>query len=142
MACFAVPAAEAVVATLAQKSAKAGEAKEKEAQGSIDGFTAAESDKIPFSRKLKWLTNLLWGGSALLAFEHVWHGEVIPAFPFLTAVQNAESAKGMLMEMATAGVSMTVAVTAVWLGMLGVVSAIEKKVFKQSGVLREGKTGR
>lgn len=142
MACFVVPAAEAVVATLAQKSAKAGEVKEKEAQSSVDGFTAAESDKIPFSRKLKWLTNLLWGGSALLAFEHVWHGEVIPAFPFLTAVQNAESAKGMLMEMATTGVSMTVAVTAIWLGMLGVVSAIEKKVFKQSGVLREGKVSR
>jgi len=34
---------------------------------------------------LGWLTNMLWGGSLLLAFEHVWHGEETPWFPFLTA---------------------------------------------------------
>lgn len=26
---------------------------------------------------MNWLNNMLWGGSALLAFEHVWHGSVV-----------------------------------------------------------------
>ena len=74
---------------------------------------------------------MLWGGSALLAFEHVWHGEVTPVFPFLTAVENGETA-GMLGEMATAGVSMAVIVTAAWLVMLGVSAVIEKRKIPES----------
>ena len=69
---------------------------------------------------------MLWGGSALLAFEHVWHGEVIPVFPFLTAVKDGETA-GMLAEMGTAGVTMAVLVTAAWAGMVIVSSIIEKR---------------
>jgi len=83
--------------------------------------------KIKFSRKLRWLTNLLWGGSALLAFEHIWHGEVVPWFPFLTAVENPESAAEMLREMASTGVSMALLVTAVWGIMLFAVHSWEKK---------------
>lgn len=84
--------------------------------------------KIPFSRKLKWLTNLLWGGSVLLAFEHVWHGEVVPWFPFLTAASNSVDASIMLHEMATVGVFMAVLVTVVWGVMLLVANTLEKKV--------------
>ncbi len=121
MACFLVPTAEAVVTTVAAKVIAAREtAHEGAAQPAAEG-------KIPFSRKLKWLSNLLWGGSVLLAFEHVWHGEVVPWFPFLTAAGNPEDAAEMLHEMATAGVSMAVLVTLVWLGMVGVVSLMEKK---------------
>jgi len=86
--------------------------------------------KIPFSRKLKWLTNMLWGGSVLLAFEHVWHGEVVPWFPFLTAASDPVEASVMLSEMATVGVSMAVLVTAVWGVMLLVTNAMEKKALK------------
>ena len=75
---------------------------------------------------------MLWGGSALLAFEHVWHGEVVPFFPFLTAVENGEAAE-MLHEMATAGVSMALLVTAVWGIMVGVVSIFEKHAKKSTG---------
>ena len=71
------------------------------------------------------MNKLLWGGSALLAFEHVWHGEVVPFFPFLTAVENGETAE-MLAEMGSAGVMMAVLVTAVWVGMLAVSSIVEK----------------
>ncbi len=86
--------------------------------------------KIPFSRKLKWLRNMLWGGAILLMFEHVWHGEVVPWFPFLTAAADPADAAEMLREMATVGVTMAVLVTLVWLGMVGVTALIEKRAKK------------
>ena len=125
MACFLVPVTEAVVATIA---AKVIEKKEKAAMTADTASTElAAPAKLPFSRKMKWLTNLLWGGSVLLAFEHVWHGEVVPWFPFLTAAGNPEDAAEMLHEMATVGVAMAVLVTVIWLIMLGVARAIEKR---------------
>ena len=131
MACFVVSAAEAVIVTVA---AKAIEKKEKnQASVSLPAETGLPepSVKIPFSRKLKWLRNLLWGGVILLAFEHVWHGEVVPWFPFLTAAANPADAAEMLREMATVGVTMAVLVTVVWLGMLGVAAIIEKRAQKE-----------
>ena len=106
MACFTVPAGEAVVTTIVKKTMEKKCVEKKENDG-----------QVPMTRKLKWLSNLLWGGSALLAFEHVWHGEVQPFFPFLTAMSNPEDTAEMLHEIATVGVSMAVLVTAVWIGM-------------------------
>ena len=106
MACFTVPLAEAIVTTTVEKVLK-------------------RKDN-PFSAKIGWLNKMLWGGSALLAFEHVWHGEVVPFFPFLTAVKEGETAE-MLHEMGTSGVAMAVLVTAVWLVMVAVTSRIEKR---------------
>lgn len=126
MACFIVPTTEAIVTTIAAKVLRAKE--QTPGAGSADAALSSETDvKIPFSRKLKWLSNLLWGGSFLLAFEHVWHGEVTPWFPFLTAAANPEDAAAMLHEMATAGVSMAILVTLVWAGMVLVSNAMEKK---------------
>lgn len=125
MACFVVPAVEAIITTVAAKALKAKEKKEDAALSLSDG-SVEETTKIRFSTKLGWLNKLLWGGSALLAFEHVWHGEVVPYFPFLTAVENGETAE-MLAEMGSAGVLMAVLVTAVWGGMLAVSSVIEKR---------------
>ena len=130
MACFTVPAAEAIVTTIAGKIIKS-----KEKHQTVDASkntTDVSTPKIPFSTKIGWLNKMLWGGSALLAFEHVWHGEVVPFFPFLTAVENGEAAE-MLHEMATAGVSMALLVTAVWGIMVGVVSLFEKRADKSSG---------
>ena len=127
MACFTVPAAEAIVTTITGKIIKS-----KEKHQTIDASknTAdVSSPKIPFSTKVGWLNKMLWGGSALLAFEHVWHGEVVPFFPFLTAVENGEASE-MLHEMATAGVSMALLVTAVWGIMVGLVSIFEKHADK------------
>ena len=115
MACFLVPAAEAIVTTIASRAMKK------------DTVPASEAEaKITFSSKLGWLNNLLWGGSALLAFEHVWHGEVTPFFPFLTATAEGETAE-MLREMGTVGVGMAVLVTGVWAGMVLIAKAIEKR---------------
>ena len=129
MACFLVPMTEAIVTTIAQKVI---ESKEKKTGvktvGSEDGYTM---EKTPFSKKLGWLNKMLWGGSALLAFEHVWHGEVVPYFPFLTAAgEGPEAVSEMLHEMATAGVAMAAIVTAVWVIMLIASKSLEKRALK------------
>ena len=126
MACFTVPAAEAIITTVAEKIIKSKE-KKMALSGAVNTKAeSADSTKIAFSTKLGWLNKMLWGGSALLAFEHVWHGEVVPFFPFLTAVKDGEASE-MLHEMATAGVCMALLVTAAWGIMVGVVSLMEKK---------------
>lgn len=139
MACFLVSAAEAVITTIATKIVEKKEKEQKDLKVSFDGENAESVKKIPFSRKLKWLNRMLWGGSALLMFEHVWHGEVVPFFPFLTAAANPEDAAEMLHEMATVGVSMALLVTAVWLGIVGVTAIIEKRAVKEAKNLAEAK---
>lgn len=136
MACFLVPTTEAVITTIAAGVMKSREKEEMVKVSFADG-TYADAEKIKFSTKLGWLNKLLWGGSALLAFEHVWHGEVVPFFPFLTAVETGDTAE-MLAEMGSAGVTMAVLVTAVWVGMLAVSSAIEKRTLAASEPLKEG----
>lgn len=135
MACFIVPGTEAIVTTAITKIVEKKEKKEIcscETEGAVEAVK--EEKSLPFSRKLKWLNNMLWGGTALLAFEHVWHGEVTPFFPFLTAAGNAQDAVQMLHEMATAGVGMAVVVTAVWVGMVAIASGVEKKAAKEAEV--------
>ena len=135
MACFLISAAEAVITTVATKIVEKKEKKQQDLKISFDGEKVESATKIPFSRKLKWLNRMLWGGSALLMFEHIWHGEVVPFFPFLTAASNPEDAAEMLHEMATVGVSMAVLVTLVWLGIVGVTALIEKRAEKEANAL-------
>lgn len=115
MACFLVPTTEAIVTTVVKKAT---------------GEKAGNSAKHSFLKKLNWLNNMLWGGAALLAFEHIWHGEVVPFFPFLTAAADPAEATEMLREMATSGVCMAALVTAVWAGMVVVSKVIEKRPAK------------
>ncbi len=118
MACFLVGAAEAIVVTVASKAIRASESKKDHAVRSKGGEKAVdalrEKQGIPWSRKLMWLAYLLWGGAFLLAYEHVWHGEVVPWFPFLTAMNDPGDTAEMLHEMSTVGVTMAVIVTVVW----------------------------
>ena len=136
MACFLVPTAEAIVVTAAEKAAKDHEKEVVEITNENDEIVEAE--KIPFSRKLRWLTNLLWGGAVLLCFEHIWHGEVVPWFPFLTAASDPSDRAVMLHEMGTTGVTMAILVTIVWCGMLLISNIIEKRAIKEAAV-QEGK---
>jgi len=128
MACFLVSAAEAAIVTVATQVVLAHENKllpkyRREAEETSERHAA----KIPFSRKLRWLSNLLWGGSLLLAFEHLWHGEIVPWAPFLTAAATPAETTIMLHEMSTVGVGMAMLVTAVWGAMVLVSSSLEKK---------------
>ncbi len=130
MACFLVPAAEAIITTIVTKAIKAKETEPKALKAENGNCITGAETKVPFSRKLKWLNNMLWGGSVLLAFEHVWHGEVVPWFPFLTAASNPADSAVMLHEMCTIGVSMAVLVTAVWAVIVLVTNTMEKKALK------------
>lgn len=138
MACFIAPAAEAVVTTVVQKVI---ESKEKKAEiaevGNHDAIKEkAEVVKAKFSRKLGWLNKMLWGGTALLAFEHIWHGEVVPYFPFLTSIQNGDVA-GMLGEIARNGITMAALVTGVWAIIVLVVNSLEKKALSEEKGVKE-----
>ena len=119
MACFLVSAAEALVVTGVEKHEEKVEEEKKE-----QGIEEIEPAKVPMSRKLKWLTWMLWGGVVLLCYEHVWHGEVVPWFPFLTAMADPGDAAEMFHEMATVGVTMAVIITVTWIIMCKVSDAI------------------
>ena len=131
MACFLVPTAEAIVTTVITKSVKK---EEKPDYTQLDGESKVEvpetSHRMPFVRKLRWLSNMLWGGAVLLCFEHLWHGEVVPFPPFLTAASDPADTAVMLHEMSTVGVCMALLIPAVWVGMVLVSSAIEDRAEK------------
>ena len=129
MACFLVPVAEAVavtaaigVMTIKEKKAQLERVRIKDSTGE-----EAQKPKTSFVQKLKWLAAMLWGGSFLLAYEHIWHDEVVPWFPFLTAASDPESASEMLHEMGTVGVTMACLITAVWFCMCIAVNVIVKR---------------
>ena len=121
MACFLVSAAEAAVTAAAAKEVEKKEVQQSEETG------VQQVQVIPFSRKLKWLRNMLLGGSVLLMFEHIWHGEITAWFPFLTAAKDPADTAAMLQEIATVGVAMALLVTVVWLVMIAVVAVMEKR---------------
>lgn len=121
MACFLVPVGEAIVTTVAQKVM---EKKEKEKEADTE---KAVHTGIKWSRRLGWLNKMLWGGSLLLAIEHVWHGEVVPWPPFLTAMETTGGLATMLHEMVTVGVAMAVTVTAIW-GIVVVITELKTKI--------------
>jgi hypothetical protein len=118
MACFVVPVGEAIVTTIVQKVV---ENKEKKAGRENTGRTG-----LKWSQRLGWLNKMLWGGSILLALEHVWHGEVVPWPPFLTAMENPADISPMLHEIATVGVAMAVTVTAIW-GIMILIAELKAK---------------
>ena len=115
MACFLVSTAEAIIVTAAAKAAKN---KEMSAESvKLEKNAAVETKqekKLPWSKKLSILASLLWGGAFLLCYEHIWHGEVVPWFPFLTAMNDPGDTAEMLHEMSTIGVTMAVIVTVTW----------------------------
>ena len=129
MACFTATIVEAVAVTIAKTVVKKKE-KERETALMQSGKTIEEktaAPRIKLSEKLSWLNMMLWGGSVLLLFEHVWHGEVVPWFPFLTAASSPESTQTMLHEIMTVGVGMAVLVTAVWAVMVLAADLIAKR---------------
>ena len=97
----------------------------------IDGESiVAKSDK--WSNKLKYLELSLYGGSLLLAGEHLIHGEVTFVPPFLTALSSKEATLEMLMEMGTVGVPMLLAIVSIWLVAVFAVSAFRRKRNKKT----------
>lgn len=131
MACFVVPMAEAMVATTVSKVLIKKE-EQKSMQEIEDGFINDTGSCRIGARQIKKLSNFLWGGSGLLAFEHLWHGEIVPYFPFLTAANNPADFAQMIHEMSTVGVTMAVVVTLFW----SVLTFIEMKGTNKKTVIQ------
>ncbi len=110
MACFLAPMALAIIMTTVQ-------------------LLTRHSD-LPHKLKLTALNSMLWGGVALLAAEHVFHGEITAWAPYLTAMSSPADTAVMLSEIATIGGSMTLAITATWAGMLAVTSLMTRRMKK------------
>lgn len=93
MACFIAPMSLAIVTTIFRK-------------------------KIPENLKIGWLNIMIWGGSIMLAVEHMAHGEIVLYPPFLTAMQNPADIPVMLQEMAIIGGAMTITIVFIWIVMV------------------------
>lgn len=114
MACVVVPFVEAVGISVAEKAL---------AKRTVEGGIARD-----FVEKIPVLKNMLYGGSLLLAVEHIYHGEISFIPPFLTAARNPAEIPAMLREMATVGVAMALLTTAVWAGYVAL-----GRVFRRRG---------
>ena len=123
MACFLVPMGVAIGTSVARKVVEKREMKV--------GEEKAEKGRLSWSRRLSWLNTLLWGGVILLAIEHIWHGEVVPWPPFLTAMENPAEVPAMLHEMATIGGAMAGAAIAVWAIMVVIAERREKAIAEE-----------
>jgi hypothetical protein len=101
MTCFLTPIATGIVTTVFRK-------------------------KIPAALKIGWLNIMLWGGVAMLAIEHIAHGEVVFYPPFLTAMQNPADIPVMLQELATVGGTMTIAIVLAWIILVAITSRMPR----------------
>jgi len=134
MACFLVSATAAIGVGIAKYAVKHHENK----------FALANREEpkeykfgseVKWSKKLSYLEMTLWGGSFLLAIEHILHGEVVPYPPFLTAAgEGADAVNEMLTEMGTVGLAMFGILVAAWgIGVL-VVDYLKFRKHKQKEV--------
>jgi hypothetical protein len=108
MACFLLPMAIGIVTTILQLVTR----------------HSGLSEKL----KLSWLNVMLWGGVALLAAEHVFHGEITAFAPYLTAMASPADTAVMLAEIVNIGGSMSLAIAGTWMGMLAVSTLMTKKL--------------
>lgn len=82
-------------------------------------FTTIFRKKFSPKYHIEWLNMLLWGGSLMLAIEHIAHEEIVLFFPFLTAaIEGPEAVNVMLLEMATIGTAMLLVCIGMWVLML------------------------
>lgn len=132
MACFLVSGGEAIVVTAVRAAVKKSEMKKGIVDENGNQLTDPAEHGVCWTRKLSWLMNMLWGGALLLAVEHIWHGEVVPWPPFLTAMQTPDEIPVMLGEMATIGVGMAVLVTVCWAVMTLIADYAAKNASKRA----------
>ena len=117
MACVIVPGVEAIVVKVIEKK--------KEKKEKKSGLTAQAG--MPISGKIKYLSNMLWGGTILLTIEHIWHGEIQFFPPFLTAMSTKADTMIMVEEIRTVGVGMAILVTLAWGVVIGVQEIMHRR---------------
>jgi len=111
MACFLIPAGLGIITTLLRK-------------------------KFPQKYHISWLNALLWGGTVMLAVEHIAHGEIVPYPPFLTAGLSQ-----ILPEMLMVGVPMAVASVLIWSAMVTIDLKIGEKIRQSTTKAMETRLG-
>ncbi len=108
MACFLAPMTLAIVMTIVQ--------------------LLTRHSNLSHKLKLSAFNAMLWGGVALLAAEHVFHGEITAFAPYLTAMSSPADTAVMMAEIASIGGAMTLAISGTWMGMLAVTTLMTKRV--------------
>ena len=132
MACFTVSALAAIGVGAAKYIVRHHEKKNENKEPKEYKF----GSDTKWSKKLSYLELTLWGGSALLAGEHLLHGEVSPFPPFLTAAgEGPEAVREMLTEMGTVGVTMLAALVAAWAIGVFIVDFVNYKKHKKAEAL-------
>jgi hypothetical protein len=81
-------------------------------------ITTALRKKFPTNWRINWLNTMIFGGSVALAVEHYAHQEIVPWFPFLTAMESPETTSIMLNEMIKIGVPMAFLIILTWITMV------------------------
>lgn len=139
MACFTISAAAAIGVGVAKYIVRHHE--KKLALTSQEPKEYKFGSEVKWSKKLSYLELTLWGGSILLAGEHILHGEVTPYPPFLTAAgEGADAVNEMLTEMGTVGVGMLLVLLLAWgLGVFVVDFIKYRKHLKEKNVAIEEK---
>jgi len=100
MACFIIPLTQAIATTaLRRRAAKS---------------ASVNTVQNPFLTHLPRLEAMLYGGSAMLIVDHILSGELMPIFPFFSALATEGGLTTMLREMLLVGVPMSLLVTAIW----------------------------
>lgn len=122
MACFVAPAVEAAVVSAVRHTHEKKVKNQLCSEQQVEHLPQTECASVQnrtysgyLMSKLQKLSTLLWGGSFLLLIEHIWHGEIVPWFPFFTAFKNPDGILPMMYEIATVGTAMAFTVTAAWL---------------------------
>ena len=121
MACFTVPLAEAVIVTAVRKTVLK--------KSAVNAVHSAKMDSI--NESVGRLEKMLYGGSCLLAIEHLWHGEISFLPPFLTALNSPAEISVMLQELASVGVGMALLVTGVWALAEGAAASVKRLLRKR-----------
>lgn len=104
MACFVAPTTAAIVTTVIK-------------------------NKVPAKYHVEWLFLMLWGGTAMLIFDHVANHEIVPYYPFFT-----RSWDQIWPEVLKIGLPMTIIVFAIWYLAVRISWLAEKKRVKISQI--------
>lgn len=102
MCCFIVPLAQAIATTAVRRNNKK---------------NIEEGNCHPLMQNLPKFELMLWGGTAMLIVDHIINGEIVPFWPFFTALNEDGGVSTMLSEMLTVGVPMSIVVTAIYAAM-------------------------
>jgi len=86
---------------------------------------------MPKKYHVEWLNTMLWGGVAMLIIEHIAHREIVPYFPFITAMKSPSDTVIMLKEMAIVGGTMTLSIFVAWIVLVFTANLINEYAKKQ-----------